>query len=388
MINPDVANRYDIFIEKFYPIAPRNNILSQELDNVKRCVWYCNFSGRLVPELQSHNTVNHAVNDASSDDDDVYLSSVYLNNGYRDYNTYQCGHCVYLIYYLSTIFDYINSNYNNMTIVRKNGMEMNYAKKLVDRLNACPICKNNTINRKNIYMINNDLHTGTIIVKNTIPKKYLHLLKSEFTEGDIVDTDGYRGIGLYIFFNKQFKKLNVDEYYAIIPKNITDKYGYITILKNLSNVSFNGKPEFDRLYITQNTFLAKCHDLSFEDNIGSYRFVKKIDFDGKIIHVFSTNKNNYQLTNIEPMIESLRYDHCCCILTNNNAEFVELCIDNDFIILPNKLVHAGILNYLIDNTNLNLEITLNEKEKLIIKNKQYYITDDTNKFVFNAYLMF
>ena len=56
---------------------------------------------------------------------------------------------------------------------------------------------------------------STIVSKDTIPKIYLPYLTDIFEEGDVVDTEGYRGTGLYIFINNNFEEVELGEYYPL-----------------------------------------------------------------------------------------------------------------------------------------------------------------------------
>ncbi|XWV26315.1 putative orfan [Tupanvirus soda lake] len=404
-----IADFFDKFIKKFYPITFRTKISNNELNTLKRCIWYCNISEEPIKELQKFNHLqddstechnNEEYNCEKSDNNKQYkkpLSLIYFEEGYNDYNTYKCGHCIYLIYYLSTIFDYVNSNYSNMINLRKNNKDEEYVENILLNLHSCPICGGNSTNRKDMYIINNSMCTGTIIVKNTYPLKYLNKISSEFTEGDIIDTDGYRGLGLYILENGKFCKMNVGEYYAIIPKHLSNKYGYIKILKELSKCSYNNLPEFDELYITDSLFM-NCTENSFHDVNKKYIFYDEMNFNEHMIYIFTTNKSLVTVIETDDTIilsngigdnsvnvEIDKNQDCnkCtfALISEENVNVYYPYIKNNRIQICEDILYAKILKHIRMNSKYGFEFDLNSSEKLIYQNKKVHIINGTDEFV-------
>ena len=47
---------FQSFINKFWPLPLSNNLLPLEnIEKIKRVIWYCNISGKIIPELQKYN---------------------------------------------------------------------------------------------------------------------------------------------------------------------------------------------------------------------------------------------------------------------------------------------------------------------------------------------
>ena len=87
----------------------------------------------------------------------------------------------------------------------------------------CPCCGGFS---DNMYIISNRLCTGTAILGDIVPKRYLKFLTSLYQKGDVVDCEGYRGTGLYLFDGIEFKQIPTETYHPIVPLEYNKLRGY------------------------------------------------------------------------------------------------------------------------------------------------------------------
>lgn len=376
-----LSAQYKKFIETYYHQIPNVTISKEKLRKINRCIWYCNISSELINDLQKYNSTDdsqcYPVNCDSEDEDsdsdsdselsDNLLSVKYFKKGYCEYNVYRCGHCFYYIYMLSEIFDKLRQQ--NMI-----GSSDKETKEMINKITECPFCldlahSHRDTDQSYIYYQFNGLCCGTINLQNIIPKKYLHRLGSVFSAGDIIDTNGYRGLGLYIYDDNEFDKLKTEEYYSIITSYIASKYSYIKILNNLASVSFSGQPAFDKLHINYNTYVGCYGDTAFGDNNKSIKFDCVITKNNHTIHIFSTSdaiiklsKNNFVKTIDRDII---------VIISNTNVSFTNIKVKNNTLVIGpyDEIACAPILHYLNKKCGYDLKIELNNKEYMFIDQK-------------------
>ena len=197
-----------------HPIPPiKKNKATINFTEINRALWYCNWSGLPIPELNA----NHGTLDFEKDFKCKYpRDRIIFENGYNKYRVYPCGHCVYEAAFLCSLYDRFNYYITEEDV-----------KKKINSLIKCPICKGGRINTIELYAVSNELTLGTINLTNIIPIKYINTLASVFQEGTIVDVEGYRGTGLYYLKDKKFVKVPIKEYYPLWPKDLIQLRGYM-----------------------------------------------------------------------------------------------------------------------------------------------------------------
>ena len=237
--SPNGSEEAHNYMLKEYPLPKcEHNITHERIKGIGRLIWYCNTSGELIPSL--NNIIGREVN--SEDGNDEYDD---ITNNLGSYRVYPCGHAFYnnmlheFLYSISLaswgwyskgshnggfranirLLDFVKalektSKYCPLcddqtftfTNINQSIYNIDFAKELEKTSKYCPLCNDQTFTFKNvtqserINMYNIDSgQGGTIVSARRIPKKYLTYIGQEFKKGDIVDTEGYRGIGLYIF---------------------------------------------------------------------------------------------------------------------------------------------------------------------------------------------
>jgi hypothetical protein len=219
-----IREKLQKFYDKHWPIPrPEVQLSDSKIKAIDRVVWYCNISGNPIPELQHFNRSDVRLEYPT---DDEVLSREFYHRGDTSYRVYECGHAFLDIHLLCAVFDacvYFSDKDRPSKAFEEMGK-------------ACPMCADNHScagNVKNIYGVSGRYVGGTVHVKTTIPKKMLLHIKSEYTEGDVVDTGGYRGLDLWILEDGEFKKVETEEYYPIWSMERGKKYGYRKILSGL-----------------------------------------------------------------------------------------------------------------------------------------------------------
>lgn len=193
------------FVEKYYPLTSEQEHEPKEFN---RIIWYCNLSETLIREL---NDVQVEPKDEKSTADFIY------KEGYDHYRIYECGHLVLDTYLILSLFDNLNYNWSPK-------WTLDQVEKLLEQSKTkCPCCAGLS---DNMYIISNSLCVGTVIVGDIIPKRYLKFLTSLYKKGDVVDCEGYRGTGLYMFDGIEFKQIRTESYYPMIPLEYNKLRGY------------------------------------------------------------------------------------------------------------------------------------------------------------------
>jgi len=188
---------------------------------LKRQVWYCNCSGNFIPELQRFNAYPVTLNYKSNG----LLCAEYYQKGYTKYRVYKTGQAFLDIHIIGMLFDYFENSYYSPKPTQEDLI------KCIESL-AGDSPFGNVVSRLDMYKKVNKFSVGTVYLRDVVPKNILRYIISECQEGDVIDTDGYRGIGLYIKDGDSFKKVNRHEYYPIWPLKFLKQRGYMHYLKN------------------------------------------------------------------------------------------------------------------------------------------------------------
>ena len=257
--------KFKKFVDKYYPLPLPENIPPKEnLKNFKRKIWYCNFTGSLIPELQEYNSSPIGIKGKENES----IAGKLYQQGYTYYRVYPCGHSFIDIMLLSMVYDYLRT-------VGENFDHELYIKNLEYK---CLLCQNNRNDSKSLYYLFTSMNMGTIILRPTIPKKYLPALTDEFEKGEVVDTGGYRGLGLYIFNGEKFVKTETYEYYPIWSLEYLKLRGY-------------------RYYLTESPE-TWYDELKFENEISHYMgygFAKSnTDLDDKYEKLVKLDINSFE----------------------------------------------------------------------------------------------
>jgi len=368
----DTSVKFSQFVDKYWHLAslkPKDQPTEDDLMNIKRGRWYCNFTGKPVKELQKFNAVdNFEVTFYSEDDDDCYdddesddddtdhprLSEQFYKKGYDSYHVYKCGHCFIDIYLLSGLFDYVNSCYSTMIDLREEGEDAVHEhvdKHLRSYYTECLCCqgKRTEDDRLSLYTTSTSLDIGTIIRRDcVIPKKHLGAISHEIKEGDVIDTDGYRGIGLYIYEGGQiYSKVPTGEYYPIWPIENLKSRGYLYYLTETPESCFDELPfENDIRAIYNGDHLVFIDD----DNDEAWEFDEK------------NNQITVNLTNEK-----------IAMISNDEQELsVEKMENEDYFKMPYPFYRAKQANLLL-YSGLPLKAQLTQNEYLVFKDRNTYI---------------
>lgn len=252
---------FKTFLDNYYSL-PDTFTETIDLNNFPRALWYCNISGVLIPELQTkYSDLEIDLQDLEPEQSlasDFYQGKL-TEVAYNKYRVFPCGHCILDVYYLSSLYDNMNFNWSPPFTIEK-------VEKCIQRLlEKCPICDTNVYDPDKVYLVSNRLTLGTVILKSIIPLKYLKYLSSIFEPGKVIDTDGYRGIGLYLLDDdQQFKKIPIENYYPIWSLKWLKKKGYAAYV-NLTD--FDALPFENGIYLTmERVFYNACNSKVFELN--------------------------------------------------------------------------------------------------------------------------
>lgn len=236
-----VKEMFKSFYDRYWPLPLFQHPLSDnEINKFNRVVWYCNNSQQPIPDLQKFNSCGEIL---ERDYEDI-ISHEYHKNGSTAYRVYPCGHAFNDINLLCMIFDHL-------FMVKPTEENHQKAKEIFNRMaEECLMCAHDDVDAgisvKNIYGIFNGYPGActTVHIKTTIPKRYLSLLikGGVYKEGDVVDTNGYRGLGIMICNGTEFEEVPRYEYYPKWSVDKLKKYGY---RKLLSGLMWNDCAEFD-----------------------------------------------------------------------------------------------------------------------------------------------
>lgn len=183
-------------------------------------------------------------NEAESEGDDhaeVPLSQQLWNRGHDTHHVFACGHCFGDIYILSGMFDYLRYPYAHIQDLKVKGaqaVDEYIVKKLTSYFTSCMYCNYDfkppaLYNQQLVkYGLSCHLSCGTVIRSPLmVPKRLLGALRHELQKDDVVDTQGYRGVGLYLYHGDgKFEHLEPDEYYARVPLVCLQRRGYLYYL--------------------------------------------------------------------------------------------------------------------------------------------------------------
>lgn len=275
-MSEQLRSKLQKFYEEYWPIPyPPISPTKSELREIDRLVWYCNISGNPIPELQKYNKANIKLEYPMFTEKDLLSVEFYhKNNQNRSYRVYSCGHAFLDIHLLCAVFDAFYYNHDKSKI----------PKVFEDMRYLCPMCSNqdkNAGNTQSLYGVSGRYCGGTVHTKTTIPKKMLPYLKPAFTNGDVVDTKGYRGTGLKIFENGEFHNVHRYDYYPCWKLEQLQKYGY---RKLLTSLIWCGDIQFDKIELEHNLYInydgrLKCDDLSNKTDFSSCTIAMNVTRD-------------------------------------------------------------------------------------------------------------
>ncbi len=263
----DTSSNQQKFIDQYWPKVLEMKSLSvtneKKLHEYQRAQWFCNYSGKSVPALQEFNavkdnkllTARFTTVDVDSNDEkktkrlkkDISgpFDKLLQNQKYvSEYRVHECGHCFFDIALLCGVYDYLNFPYLD-PIKANSGGEAEIEKfvigKLKHLLTKCGICGDYPKKSSDRYYDElTSLDLGTIIRShNVTPIKHLGAISTTLRIGDVVDTRGYRGHGLYIYEGilegqPTFLEVPCGEYYPIWPVYYCQLQGYQYYLNKLN----------------------------------------------------------------------------------------------------------------------------------------------------------
>lgn len=238
----DITLAAENFIKDNYPLKSMKHHLDEDqIKKIKRRVWYCNCSDLAIPELQKYNYEDEAKYDYVKTD---IISCQFYEKGYKNYRIYENGLAFLDIHIVCMLFDYLyeHGRYHDY---RQKDVDM-----ILDKINEdeCPFAK--IKNRKDMYK-NVGIKSGgtlsklcfgvqgTILLKNYYCKEYIEHIADEFDDGDVIDTKGYRGLGIHIKIGSWFEPVDRREYYPIWPLRYLKKRGYLYYLNETEQSCFD-----------------------------------------------------------------------------------------------------------------------------------------------------
>ena len=380
LLNLKTEQNYKQFVEKYWCFSQlKGKTEASEVDllNLERGQWYCNLTGKLIPELQKYNTVNdykvtiqytqedepeeqQNEDDEGNEESESKLSEQFYKKGYNTYHAYQCGHCYLDICVLSGLFDYINYPYSSMIDLKKKGPQAvnHYVEnKLKNIYNQCMICgddaKKTEFNRLLIYNLCTDLDCGTIISRCVIPHNRLGAICHELTPGDVIDTGGYRGLSLYIYEgNKTFTKVQTEEYFPIWPIEWLKRRGYLYYLTEAPETCYDALPFGNNVQL-----INGCHGPAEICFIEKEANCDELDYLNEEINV----ENNESTSQIK------LGNFIVVVTKNTQGDYFELPYPFDNPKQANTLLLSG----------LTFKAKLTDTEYLLFRDRQVFITNDS-----------
>ena len=217
-----METKFKAFLDKIWPLPDvKDPPTAMEMIEFRRQVWFCNCSGNFIPELQRFNGYPVTLEYKSNG----LRCAEYYKKGYTRYRVYKSGQAFLDIHIIGMLFDYVE----NPNISPKPTQEE--LLKCIERLSGdAPFGK--VADRMDMYKVVKKFSTGTVHLRDALPKDILRYIASECQDGNVIDTYGYRGLGLYIKDGDRFKKVQRHEYYPIWPLKFLKRRGYRYYLKN------------------------------------------------------------------------------------------------------------------------------------------------------------
>lgn len=352
----DTENKFRSFLDKHYPIS-LPLLSSDDINKISREIWYCNISGKIIPELQKYNKsevffdFDHDIfcdnqedteYDTNNEQEDIDMKL--YKNGYNNYSVLKNGMAFIDIFLLAEIFDYFDSLQQD---VNHEEIKCEIDRFIVGALDQ------KLESRKDIYKLINYFHRGTVILRNIIPCAILQYIQHEFSFGEVVDTDGYRGFGLYIKNDHCFEKVDIGEYYPIWDLYFLDRKGYIYYLK------YSPETVYDILYFHNDIYFDQHNNVFGSEKIASPS-LKADNFDIAKTH-------NYA-----------KFDANGKFIYHTYGKWIEIHKDeNQFYCVPYPFEtcnHANFLVMLAKQNNVKFKIKINQ-EFLIIDQSDIYFLD-------------
>ena len=324
-----------------YPLPKcKQSVTPEQIKKIGRLIWYCNASGILIPSLNKiiglevnsedyfyDDGDDESVDDESGDDESV--------DDLGPYRVYPCGHAFYDDMLHEFIYSTSLSSYGGSRngSFRANIRLLKFVKALEKTWWYCPLCYNqtftfsNVIQSERINMYSTDPgQGGTIVSARLIPKKYLTYISQEFKEGDIVDTEGYRGLGLYIFNGIRFESVPRDEYYPIWDLYYLKLRGYhyyLTAFKIYDELKFENGISFN----PDNGFyqMIRCTVMLDDDDISSVCSANDSGCNAnEVPYPFESSKQANTYVHSSTRVKAKISDHDWLFLGKNQAYITNL----------------------------------------------------------------
>lgn len=270
------------FIKTNWQIINEKKLIDIDtIKSINRGGWYCNFSGKLIKQLDEFNSINKETlekvkfkyENKNIKKEEEEIEKEELENEKKElekekskklyeklllnsFTVFECGHC-FIDYFLFKII------YKNLEYMEKSKI------KFSDLFTKCLFSCNKKINRLDMYcVVASSSFVQTTIpvpyktIDNTIPKNKLKYTIGELGKGDVIDTSGCDGRDLYMFIgNYKFLKVPTVDYYPVWPLKYLKYKGYSYYL---CDAPVN---EFDELLFENNIKLIKTEsdNLFFEN---------------------------------------------------------------------------------------------------------------------------
>lgn len=215
-------SQFKKFLKQHWPLPPvRDQPTEEQIIALERQIWYCNCSKQFIPELQQYN--KQPISFGYNSNRPV---GKYYRAGYTNFRVYKNGQAFLDIHILSMLFDY----YHFYSCIKKEEIQ-NQINRLSE-INPFEVITSRghgniqvQVNPQSyaklpMYKIVRRYACATVPVRDYIPKEMLRFISSDFVDGDVIDTNGYKG-GIYIkskegfIDNKEQSKLTgnfVDEH--------------------------------------------------------------------------------------------------------------------------------------------------------------------------------
>ena len=347
-MSDDLNIRFKKFVDTYWPLPEiKNQMKVDDIINFKRQVWYCNCSKKFIPELQKFNECQISFEYKP----DKLLCSNYYKKGYTNYRVYKNGLAFLDIHIIGMLFDYFESPY--ITPKPKTEDLIKFIESL-----AYDNPFGNLSNRNEMYNLFNNFNSGTVVLRSSIPVNVIKYIVSEYKDGDVIDTYGYRGVGLYIKDGNKFKKVKRNEYYPIWDLKFLKLIGYRYYLKDVPCTTYD--------------------ELNFENGIYHEYF-------GYFSNRTKNNLTEYE--KLEPTYYIKKENNV--IKYNNGKKWIDLLLDeNQFYNIPYPFITPDQPNSLI-KTDLaktcRFRAKISNNDYLVFANI-IYITDinDEDDIILNT----
>ncbi len=381
-----ITKEFKQFVQRYWfltSLKSQNQPNESDLKSIKRSRWYCNLTGRSIPHLQKFNTRTNfdvTIKEDSEDYDDHFsneekacASELLYNGGYDSYHIFECGHCYIDIHVIAALFDYIESRHMPMIKLKKMGekaVDDHVNEQLNSFFSKCFVCGGNRCHddRLSLYACSTILNTGTVFLPSRIiDKKNFGDICDELKWGDVIDSEGYRGTGLYIYEgNRSYSKVPCDEYYPNWPLEYLKTRGYLYYLTSDFETLFDRLP-FDNKIWAYYDF--ENDHLIFKDSLESDSFTENTD---QLIFKDLVESESLESDEMDVLITDLEANKVM-ISSHDYHLTLEKMAGEDYFSMPYPFANSKQANLLLCS-GLNLKTKLTESEYLLFRNKVTYIS--------------